>query len=125
MPTIRQLAAGTPNYATGELRTVPREWIQCEHCRRLLKKGSQEMYYTPNKVFRCAECAERVPALRTYDDAKPGHCPNCFQPAELAVTVTVNGTDLDVCVICGSFPELTGLPTRPAAKRPKRTLFED
>ena len=82
-----------------------------------MKKGRQAMYYTPNRVFRCDDCERTAPAVRTYDDAKPGHCPNCFQPAELTVTVTVAGTDLDVCETCGSFTEL---PTKPA---PKRTLF--
>ena len=119
MPTIRQLLAGTPKYATGERREVPREWIQCSYCRRLLKKGHKAMYYTPNKVFRCDDCERTAaPAVLVYQDAEPGECPNCFQPArELSVTVTVNGTDLDVCVTCGSF---TDFPTKPA---PKRTLF--
>ena len=75
------------------------------------------MYYTPNKVYRCDDCERTAPAVRTYADAKPGECPNCFQPADLEVTITANGTDIDVCVTCGSF---TDLPTRPAAKR---TLF--
>ena len=121
MPTIRQLLYGTPKYATGERRQVPREWIRCSHCRRLLKKGSQAMFYTPNKVYRCDDCERRAPAVLVYRDAEPGQCPNCFQPARsFPVTVTVNGTDLDVCVTCGSFIELEGVTTKPA---PKRTLF--
>ena len=121
MPTIRQLLAGTPKYATGERREVPREWIQCSHCRRLLKKGSQEMYYTPNQVYRCDDCERTsAPAVWVYRDAEPGQCPNCFQARELSVTVTVNGTDLDVCATCGSFIEIEGVTTKPA---PKRTLF--
>ena len=117
MATIRQLVNGTPTHATGARCEVPREWIRCQHCRRLLKKGAAATYYTPNRVYRCEECAERAPALRTYDDAKPGECPNCSQPADLVVTVTVQGTELDVCETCGMFTEL---PTKPA---PKRTLF--
>ena len=81
MPTIRQIFNETPKYATGERRTVPREWIQCDACRRLLKKGHQAMYYTPNKVYRCDDCVRTAPAVRTYDDPKPGQCPNCFQYA--------------------------------------------
>lgn len=118
MATIRQLLAGTLKYATGERREVPREWIQCSHCRRLLRKGTKAMHYTPNQAFRCDDCARTAPAVQVYEDAKPGECPNCFQPVrELSVTVTVNGTDLDVCVTCGKF---TDLPTKPA---PKRKLF--
>ena len=45
-----------------EMKTVKREWIRCATCTRLLKKGSQAMYYTPNKVFRCADCTRKVPA---------------------------------------------------------------
>ena len=101
MATIRQLLDRKPTHATGERCEVPREWIQCEHCRRLLKKGHQATRYTPNKVYRCDECAERAPALRTYDDAKPGECSNCFHHArELPVTLTINGTEIDVCSTC-------------------------
>ena len=122
MPTIRQLLAGTPKYATGERREVPREWIRCSHCRRLLKKGHQAMYYTPNQVYRCDDCERTgAPAVQVYEDSEPGECPNCFQRArELSVTITVNGTDLDVCVTCGSF---TDLPTKPAPKRDTVLMF--
>ena len=122
MATIRQLLHGTPKYATAERREVPRGWILCSHCGRLLKTGHQATYYTPNKVYRCDDCARRAPAVQTYDDAGPGECQNCFQRVpDLPVTVTVNGQDIDVCAGCARGAELVdGATTRPAAKR---TLF--
>ena len=84
------------------------------------------MFYTPNKVFRCADCARQAPPMRTTQDAKPGQCPNCFQNArELPITATVNGQEIDVCWTCGTPPanaNIKGVTFRPAAKR---TLFKD
>ena len=122
MATIRQLLDETPKYATAERREVPRGWIQCAHCRRLLKTGHQATYYRPNKVYRCDECAERAPAVQTYDDAKAGECSNCFQPVrELAVTLTINGAEIDVCGMCArGADQIAGVTAKPA---PKRKLF--
>ena len=120
MATIRQLLDETPKYATAERREVPRGWILCAHCGRLLKTGHQATYYRPNKVYRCEECAERAPAVQTYDDAKPGTCSNCFQPLREhpVVTLTINGTDTDVCGGCAyGADQIAGVTSKPAAKR--------
>ena len=123
MATIRQLLDETPKYATSERRQVPRGWIRCAHCRRLLKTGHQATYYRPNKVYHCDECAERAPAVQTYEEAKAGTCSNCFQPLREyhVVTLTINGTEIDVCGMCARWvDQIAGVTTKPAAKR---TLF--
>ena len=127
MATIRQLVNRTPTHATGELREVPRKWIQCSTCRRLLKWGHQAMHYKPNRVWRCAECVRREPDVRTYEDADPGMCSNCFQPTrELYVTLTINGRDIDVCELCArGADQIEGVTSRPAKPKPKRSLFDD
>ena len=63
-------------YATGEPRTVTRPWTQYATCRHLLKQGRLEMFYTPNKVFRCADCARQAPHMRTAQDVKPIQLPS-------------------------------------------------
>ena len=120
MPTIRELLTGEPAHATGELRTVTGAWVRCATCRRLLKKGERAIFYRPNRVYRCADCAKAEPEMKTAQP-KPGECPGCHSLArELPVVVSMNGRELHVCRTCAEFAGAWGATTRPAAKQ---TLF--
>ena len=125
MPTIRELLTGEPAHATGELRTVTGAWVRCATCRRVLKKGERAIFYRPNRVYRCADCAKAEPEMATFQKPQPGECPGCYSLArELPVVVSMNGRELHVCRTCAEFAEAWGATTRPATKpATQQTLF--